>query len=183
MDDESKDAVQTDPQPEKMQDNEPQSRTYSQDDVDRKLRGQGTQLKKAQAKIKAFEDARQADEKRKLEEQGRWQEIAKGHEVELGDLKSKVEQYEKAEVERVEKVTAKVKARFNKLPKDLQELVPKMIDPDEALDHIAKLEKLIQSPKVQIHGSSGGREGPLTEEDKEKQFENGMKDLFFGSRK
>ncbi len=179
MDPNNKPTDQQDPKPDKNLGND-QPRMYSKEEVDDRFRGARKEMDALTAQNQALLTAEKEREQRKLEEQGEFKKIAAGHEAEAKSWKEKFLGLEKKEAKRIEGVVADVEVGIKKLPKDLQDLVSPELSPDAKMRQINKLFEKIDKFTRDVHGGGGGREGPISEDDKAKKMKADMDKKFFG---
>jgi hypothetical protein len=162
---------------------ESQERTYTKEEVEKKLRGPGNALKKAQARVAELESAEQEREKKAQEKKGEWKELATGYKGEIEGYKAKIKGYEDRETARLEKVNTEAETQFNNLPEGMQELVSKELGPDERLRIIQKLASKIEDRTFEVRASGGGRGGRISEEEDEEKRIKSLETKFFGGGK
>jgi hypothetical protein len=140
-------------------------KTYTEEEVTERMRGQGKAMKELQEeldRLKAAEADRSkaAEEasRKKLEEDGKLQELIEAERkraAELEGYKTRWEEHQQKETARLEALAAENKKRSKELPESLRELVPEGLDPDATAKHIAKLEALGTGKAVEVRGTSG----------------------------
>lgn len=143
-------------------------RTYTKDEVEAKLRGQGKKLAEYEAKLKLIADA---DEKRKAsekeakrktaEEQGQYKELLTVAEQRAAELEAKLASHLERETTRLEAVTAENEKRRKGLPKALADLIPDGLDADAVARQIDRLERLKGDKSVAVHGGGGRSAEPV----------------------
>jgi len=158
------------------------ARTYTQEELDAKLRGKGSEVERLAAtaealakKLAAFEGEAKEREAKALADQGKFKELwekdaaaKKAAEDELVALKGR-------EAKRIERLTAANKERRKALPEHLQK-IPANPDPEVDAEALAALEALI--PEAQgagVFGRTPRSAGPPAT--LEQQLEEGNKIL------
>ena len=139
----------------------PQGRMFSKEEVDRKLQGQGKQLKEYEAKLAALESAlaerTAADEdakRKRMAEEGRLSEVLAQREKELEEARTSNKKFQEAEAARVQRVAEANEARAKALPDIFRDMVPEGLDPDALAAYLPKLEKL--AAEARPGGNFGG---------------------------
>jgi hypothetical protein len=142
-------------------------KTYTEDEVTERLRGQGKALKDAQEeldKLKAAEAerAKAAEEasRKKLEDDGKLQELIEAERkraAELEGYKTRWEEHQQKETARLEALVAENKKRKKALSEEDQALVPDDMSPDSAAEQITRLEIRAgqKGRAVEVRGTSG----------------------------
>lgn len=139
----------------KDKDDKPE-KTYTEDQVQAKLRGQGKQLEELNAKLAKLDEAEvkrkeTADKakREKLVTDGKTTELlamemkAKTDlEASLKERDDKIERMQQRETERLETVAKDVKARLKALPENLRDLVPSGLDVEGQAAQLVKLEAM-----------------------------------------
>jgi hypothetical protein len=125
-----------------------QPQTFTRDQVEEKLRGQGKALKEALAQLEAeraqraeLEAAQRAAADSALAEQGKFKELFEKTEAEKKALEEQHNALVARETARVEALTKANKERRKALPDPLTDLIPSGLSPDAEAEHLVKLEK------------------------------------------
>lgn len=149
-------------------------RTYSEEEVQRRMRGPGKRIAELEAELEArgarlaeLSQAQEAHQRKAAEEQGKFKELfeqsdaaRKTIEEQFRAAQEKVKALEGREAARLEALQARNEERLKALPEALQALVPEGLTPDQAEAQLAKLEALGgQQKAVQVY--SGGVRAPV----------------------
>jgi hypothetical protein len=162
MDTETTDTTQTTtPDPEAGSgNNKPDSgsddkgKTFTQEEVERKLRGQGKKLQEALDKLSKIEEEKEAAERKRLEDEGKWKEIAERATAEAKAGSAAAAKLQAYEAQRMEALQKRAKA----LPADQRKLIVDGLNLDQLESLLPMLEKQAQGVTVNVHGG-GGRGG------------------------
>ncbi len=163
-------------------------RTYTEDEVKERLRGQGKELERLKAQVEAQQQAeaqRQAEaeaaERDRLAKQGEFKTLAEQAATERDEYKTRYEALAKAETKRLEGMAAANKTRLEALPEHLQALVPPGLDAYAAAEQISKIEALngVQSPAT-VHGGPPRGGTPLDPEAVKKDRARKAREFVFG---
>lgn len=147
-------------------------RTYTQEELDRKLQGSGKEIDKLKAQLAKHEEAETkrkaaADKKKKeaddakrkeLEEQGNFKALLEEEREERKKLQEQLQGMQETETKRLESVAAENKKRTEKLAKEYRSLIPAGLGPDETRLQIERLEQLQNTNVRDV--KHGGRVGP-----------------------
>lgn len=154
--------VQT-PTPKTPGDSDGKAPKYSDEDVEKKLRGQGKLIKKLEDQLAIFEAERAEREKadaekkqKELAEQGKHKELYEREAEARKSVEQQLKELQEKETKRLEALTASLDKRIAALPKELRELVPAGLGPDAMAEQVTKLEGLGGA-----HGNQGGYSGAV----------------------
>lgn len=140
-------------------------RTYTQEDVDRKLRGQGKKLKEYEEKILAYESAESEKKRKAMEEQGQYKELLAKAESENKALHEKLIAHTERETKRLETLALENKRRADALPEQARLLIVDGLDPDKEAIQLSKLESIFSKATIHnIDGTSGRNQTKSKEE-------------------
>ena len=154
-------------------------RTYSEEEVQRRMRGPGKRIAELEAELEArgarlaeLAQAQEAHQRKAAEEQGKFKALfeqsdaaKKSLEEQFRASQEKIKALEGREAARLEAVQARNEERLKALPEALQALVPEGLTPDQAEAQLAKLEALSgQQRAVQVY-SGGARGKPMSPEE------------------
>jgi len=148
-----------------------QVKTYTEEEVERRLRGQGKEIERlkadaakrdaADAKRKAAEDEA---ERKRLADAGEHKALYEQALVRIASLEGEVsarerrlQEFTERETRRLEAVADANKKALRALPEELRSLVPESLGPDEQSAQIARLAALSGKPQMVDVNSSSGR--------------------------
>lgn len=172
-------------------------RTYTQEELDRKLRGQGKALEEMKAKLAAYEADKEkakkkADEakRKKMEEEGDLKGLLSEREKRIADLENALSQkdsaisgFQEKEMARLEALKDDNQKRLKALPKALHDLVVDD-DPDKMAMRLSRVEKLRaeDGQTINVRGR-GGRGNENVEPDDPVQASYDMMNAAIDKRK
>jgi len=139
-------------------------KTYTEDEVQRKLQGQGKKLAEYEEKLKKFQEA---EAKRKEAELSKDELLAK-LKAEADGKEAKIKELTEREGTRLARVSERNEERIKALPKDDRDLVPAGLEPDALSDWLAKFEARIKVKTRSVDGT-GGRGSPPSSPDAKKK--------------
>lgn len=127
-------------------------RFYSKAEFDSKVRGIISQSNEYREELQRIRDQSEAEEQKRLQEQGEFKELATRANEKLTTLSSENEELKKQleglrgkESERIEGVAKSNEQRLKALPDKVRELAPPGLDADAMAAYLPKLEELAQS--------------------------------------
>ena len=164
------------------------ARTYTEEDVERRLRGSGKKIGELEARLKAFEESearRKADDeaaaKKRLEEQGQFKVLLEQTTASKAAIEAELNALREREQQRLEAKREANEEKIKALPKEARELVPPGLDPDAMEKHLLALERRVKDVTIQVR--DGGTRSPQTPEDAVAVANARGHQALFGSKK
>ena len=156
------------------------TRTYTKDEVEAKLRGQGAALKEVQDKLAAYEAKEAEAAQQQLEKKGDYDKAKAQMQAELEDARGKLTTLQEAETKRLENIAKQNTEAMKDWPDELKALVPEGLDARSKRDHIQKLAALSTGDTpVTVHGGPSRRPAAKTEDEwKAEQIKKGEDSIF-----
>lgn len=155
----------------------PKPKTYTEEEVEARFRGQGKKLSELEAELAKY---RQADEERKQSERTVGERLLA--EQERGkQLEAEVKSLREREETRLATLTKANEKRLEALPKELRPPVAGL-DPDRVADILAHMESVASTKTVDIHGGAGRGAPADPERDHAERLAKAGHAFVFGSK-
>lgn len=138
---------------------------FSEEEVERKLRGPGKRIAELEAALAKIEADAKSREEAALAEQGKHKELAEVKSSEAKQLREQLKEreaklaaYEAANQARLDEIAVSNKERIKALPEAVRKDVPKGLDPEALAGVLTTIEKLL--PAAQGNGRFAGGNRP-----------------------